>query len=139
MALPHSRQSYAAATRRRSNRKVDHGVVDVLVYLIHGVSSPHDQAGRARDNMFDHERRAIECRAEVNARHMSYQCWIRMLDYSESVRSVNPVGMNENDRKAAHGRDKMQFGDRREHTMNGVRTRAGERGGDAKGIAAKGA
>eukprot|EP00965_Chrysotila_dentata_P169879 5607648-Pleurochrysis_carterae.AAC.1 len=33
----------------------------------------------------------------------------------------------------------MEFRDCREHTMKGVRTRAGERGGDTKGIAAKGA
>eukprot|EP00965_Chrysotila_dentata_P141897 4690401-Pleurochrysis_carterae.AAC.1 len=33
----------------------------------------------------------------------------------------------------------MEFDDRREHTMDGVRTRAGERGGEAKSIAAKGA
>eukprot|EP00965_Chrysotila_dentata_P139473 4611580-Pleurochrysis_carterae.AAC.2 len=70
---------------------------------------------------------------------MSYQCWIRVLGYSESVRTVNPVGVNEDDRKAARGREKMKFDDRCEHTAKGVRTRAGERGGDTKGIVTKGA
>eukprot|EP00965_Chrysotila_dentata_P025823 857627-Pleurochrysis_carterae.AAC.1 len=72
--------------------------------------------------MFDRVCRAIECRVEVNARHMSYQSWIPTLGYSECVRPV--VRVNENDCKTARGRGKMEFGDRREHTMNGVRTRA---------------
>eukprot|EP00965_Chrysotila_dentata_P186532 6158905-Pleurochrysis_carterae.AAC.1 len=32
----------------------------------------------------------------------------------------------------------MEFGNRREHTMNGVRPCAGERGGVAQGVTAKG-
>eukprot|EP00965_Chrysotila_dentata_P152745 5048183-Pleurochrysis_carterae.AAC.1 len=70
---------------------------------------------------------------------MSYQSWIRVFGDPESVRSVNPVGVNEDNRKAAHGREKMKFGDCREHTMKSVHARAGERSGGAKGIVANGA
>eukprot|EP00965_Chrysotila_dentata_P087460 2887602-Pleurochrysis_carterae.AAC.1 len=88
--------------------------------------------------MFDRVRRAIECRVEVNARNVSYQSWIRTFGYSECVRPVDPVRVNESDRKTARGRCKIKFGDRREHTMNGVHSCAGERGGVAQGVTAKG-
>eukprot|EP00965_Chrysotila_dentata_P006602 216023-Pleurochrysis_carterae.AAC.1 len=56
----------------RSDREVDLGVVEVLVYLIHDAGSPRDQPGRVYGHMFERVRRAIECRVEVNARHVSY-------------------------------------------------------------------
>eukprot|EP00965_Chrysotila_dentata_P015155 501363-Pleurochrysis_carterae.AAC.1 len=89
--------------------------------------------------MFDRVRRAIERRIEVNARHVSHQSWIRTFGYSECGRPVDPVRVNEGDYKTARGRCKMEFGDRREHTMNGVHSCAGERSGVAQGVTAKSA